>query len=171
MKRIGVVCILVLAFLGLADSAYIAQHEASGTPLICNIQSLSGCNTVVSSQYSYLFGVPLAEFGVLFYGVLFVLAALELVIFDQLLRRVLQAISLIGVIASLYFTYVQAFYIGTFCIYCLASAFIAFLIFFFAGLIEPVWKKNSGNLLPRVPPPPSPAPELPKRSILMPPAP
>ncbi len=138
MKRFGVIGILTLAFFGLADSAYLAQHEASGTPLLCNIQNLSGCNIVAASQYSHLFGIPLAEFGVLFYSIVFVLAALELVIFDRLLRRVLQVTALVGVAASLYFSLVQIFLIGAFCIYCLASALIALFILILASLIEPI---------------------------------
>ena len=141
MKRIGVALILVLSLLGLADSAYLAQHEASGTPLLCNIQNLSGCNTVAASQYSRLFDIPLAEYGVLFFSILFVLAALELVIFDRLLRRVLQGVSLVGVIASLYFILIQAFVIQAFCIYCLVSALITLFIFILAGLIEPLRPK------------------------------
>ncbi|MFA6503167.1 MAG: vitamin K epoxide reductase family protein [Candidatus Paceibacterota bacterium] len=141
MKRIGVVCILLLAFCGVADSAYLAQHEIDGTPLICNIQNLSGCNVVAASQYSQLFGVPLAEYGVLFYGIMFVLAALELVLFDRLLRRVLQGFAFIGILASLYFTFVQVFMIGAFCIYCIASAVITLLIFIFATLIEPLRRR------------------------------
>jgi len=158
MKRIGVVFILILAFSGLADSAYLARQEASGEPLLCNIQNLSGCNIVAASEYSRLFGIPLAQYGVLFYGILFVLAALELVIFDKLLRRVLQAISLVGVIFSLYFTSVQIFFIGAFCIYCLASAIIALLILIFASFIEPM--RTGGR---RSPPPvaPLPVPHLP----------
>lgn len=147
MKRVGVVCILVLAFAGLADSTYLAQHEASGEPLLCNIQNLSGCNVVVASEYSRVFGISLAEYGVFFYSVLFVLAALELVIFDRFLRRVLQVISFIGVVSSLYFIIVQMFFIGAFCIYCLASAIITLIIFICAGFIEPM-KKNSKNALP-----------------------
>jgi len=138
MKRIGVVGILILAFCGVANAAYIAQSRISGTPLLCNIQNLSGCNIVANSQYSQLFGIPLAEYGVLFYGILFVLAALELVLFDRFLRRVLQGASLIGILASLYFTAVQVFLIGAFCVYCLASSLIALLIFILASLIEPL---------------------------------
>ncbi len=138
MKRAGVACILFLAFAGLADSSYIAQHEASGTPLLCNISNLSGCNIVAASPYSHLFGIPLAAYGVAFYGIIFVLAALELVIFDRLLRRVLQGMAFFGVIASLYFTLVQVFIIGALCIYCLASAGIALLMMIFASVIEPV---------------------------------
>jgi len=138
MQRIGVVLILIFAFFGLADSIYLTQHELSGTPLLCNIQNLSGCNVVAASQYSHIFGIPLAEFGILFYAVIFILAALELVLFDQLLRRTLQGISLIGLLSSLYFTFIQIFIIDAFCIYCLASALITLGIFVFATLIEPL---------------------------------
>lgn len=156
MKRVGVAGIAILAFFGLADSAYLTQHELSGTPLLCNIQNFSGCNVVASSQYSHIFGIPLAEFGVLFYAVVFVLAALEIVIFDQLLRRVLQAISIVGVIASLYFTFVQIFVIGAFCIYCFASALITLLILIFASFIEPI-RKRVRHVPPPVPPPSPPS--------------
>lgn len=141
MKRIGVIFILFFAFFGIADSVYLTQHELSGTPLLCNIGNLSGCNIVASSQYSHIFGIPLAEFGILFYSVIFVLAALEIVLFDQLLRRALQALSLVGLLASLYFTFVQIFLIGAFCIYCFASALSTLLIFIFATLIEPIRKR------------------------------
>ncbi len=154
MKRAGVVLILVLAFCGLADSAYLTQHELTGTPLICNIQNLSGCNTVAESQYSSIFGIPLAEFGVLFYSIVFVLAALELFLFDRLLRRLLQGAALVGVLASLYFTGVQIFLIGAFCIYCTVSALITLFILIFASLIEPV-RRQPAHLPPVKPPEPS----------------
>lgn len=141
MKRIWVVGILLLSFFGLADALYLAQHELSGTPLLCNIQNLSGCNIVANSPYASLFGIPLAEYGVLFYVMLFVLAALELVLFDRLLRRALQAVSLICLLASLYFLVLQIFFIGAFCIYCTASAIITLLIFLSATRIEPMPKR------------------------------
>lgn len=155
MKRLGVVAILVLAFCGLADSLYLAQHEVTSTPLLCNIQNLSGCNIVATSQYSRIFGIPLAEFGVLFYSIMFVLAALELAIFDRLLRRVLQVVALLGVLASLYFTLVQVFFIGALCIYCIASASIALIVFILAYFIEPI-KKQATSV-----PPPSPRLSMP----------
>ena len=156
MKRLGVIAILLLSFGGIADAAYLTQHELSGTPLLCNVQNLSDCNTVASSQFSHIFGVPLAAFGVAFYVLVFILAALELVLFDQLLRRTLQVISLIGVLASLYFTFVQAFIIGALCIYCVASALIALSIFICATLVEPLTRLSKSNASKRVlPMPPS----------------
>lgn len=155
MKRIGVVLILFFAFFGLADSIYLTQHEWNGTPLLCDIQNLSGCNVVATSAYSRIFGIPLAEFGVLFYGIIFVLAALEIIIFDQLLRRTIQAISFIGLLASLYFTSVQIFLIGAFCIYCFASALTTLFIFIFASLLEPLRRRRRHQLPAPPPVPPS----------------
>ncbi len=152
MKRLGVIGIMILAFCGLAVAFYIAQHEASGT-LRCSIQGLSGCNTVAASPYSYLFGIPLSEFGILFYSIVFVLAALEVVVFDRLLRRILQAAALVGVAASLYFIFVQVFLIHALCEYCLASAVITLLILIFASLIEPVVKRPEHAPPATIPPP------------------
>ncbi len=152
MKRVGVIFILFFAFFGMADSAYLTQHELSGTPLLCNIGNLSGCNVVASSQYSHIFGIPLAEFGILFYSVIFVLAALEIVLFDQLLRRALQALSFIGLLSSIYFTFVQIFLIGAFCVYCFASALTTLLIFIFASLLEPIRRRAQSMISPASPP-------------------
>lgn len=137
-KRLAVVLILIFALFGLADSAYLAMSERTGAPLLCDLDNFSGCNIVAASPYSDLFGIPLADYGVLFYSILAVLAVLELVVFDRLLRRMLQAISIVGILASIYFTFVQAVYIKAFCIYCLASALFAFLIFLLATGLEPL---------------------------------
>jgi uncharacterized membrane protein len=140
MKRTGVVIILILAFCGLSDSIYLAQNEVSNIPLICNVDNLSSCNVVATSQYSHFLGIPIAEYGVVFYALIFVVAALELVVFKRLLRRVLQGASLIGVITSTYLTFLEIFVIHALCIYCLVSAFIALGVLIFASLIEPVRK-------------------------------
>lgn len=144
MKRWAVGLILVLAFLGIANSAYLAQQEATSAPLLCNLgESLSGCNAVAASEYSRLFGISLANFGLLFYTILFVLAAFELVLYNQLLRKVLQVFSVVGFCFSLYSTYVQIFIIDALCIYCLASAFITLLVLILASSIEPLRAKRA----------------------------
>jgi len=43
--------------------------------------------------------------------------------------RTLQGSSIVGLAASLYLTFLEVFVIRSLCIYCLASAFIALLIF------------------------------------------
>lgn len=155
MKRTGIIFIIFLAFCGLADSMYLAQHETAGTPLLCNIQGLSGCNVVAQSSYSHLFGIPLADYGILFFAILFVLAALELVLFDQLLRRVIQAVALGGFLASIVFMIIQVFLIGAICVYCTASAAITLIVFITAWFIEPIKKRvlppTPANHLPMPP--------------------
>lgn len=160
MQRAGVLLILILAFSGVADSAYLAESEASGTPLVCGISGLLDCNTVVTSPYSSFLGISMAEYGVLFYGIMFVLAALELIIFSEVLRRVLMWLSLLGVAASLYLVLVQVFIIGALCIYCLASTVIALLIFVLAALVHV--KLGRASHKPPVP--------LPRTPLSMPPS-
>jgi len=138
LKRTGVILILVLAFCGIAISAYLSQSEAAGSPLICNIQNLSGCNLVVTSTYSRIFGISLADFGLLFYTILFVLAAFELALYNQLLRRALQAFAVVGFVSSLYSVFTQVFVIQALCIYCLSSALITVAILVLASFIEPL---------------------------------
>ncbi len=142
MKRLSVIAIVFLAFGGLADSFYLAQHEASGTPLLCAIKNLSGCNIVASSKYSHFFGISLAELGVLFYGFLFICATLELIIFNRVLRRILQALAIIGLLFSALSTFTQVFVIQALCIYCLASGAITIFIFILATGIEPLFRRS-----------------------------
>jgi uncharacterized membrane protein len=138
MKRWGVVAILVLTFLGLADSAYLFQHDMSGVPLSCSVQGLSNCNVVAQSPYAKLFGIPIAAYGVVFYAALFALAALELVLRDRRLRRTIQGAAALGLAASLYFLYLQVAVIGALCVYCLGSLVIEVLVLLFALPLEPL---------------------------------
>ncbi|PIR83072.1 hypothetical protein COU19_02810 [Candidatus Kaiserbacteria bacterium CG10_big_fil_rev_8_21_14_0_10_56_12] len=138
MKRLGVIAIVVLAFFGIAVSAYLSQSETNGDPLICNVQSLSGCNTVVTSQYSHLFGISLADYGILFYTLLFVIAAFEVFLVNQLLRRLLQLFAVVGILSSAYSVYTQTYLINAICIYCMTSVLLTLLILIAAGAIEPM---------------------------------
>ena len=155
MKRLAVVLILLASFCGLADSAYLTEHEVAGTPLLCNISGLSGCNIVAQSPYSHIFGISLAEYGLAFYGLLFVLCAFELLAYNRPLRRLIQALAAAGFIASFYFTFLQIFVINAVCVYCAASAALTLLIFIFAWFIEPLRHRETA-LIPstiEMPPP------------------
>lgn len=120
--------ILTLAFLGIADAGYLAQAALTDTALNCGIDAIDGCNTVAQSEYSHLFGIPLGVYGVLFYGLLFILAAVALARPARLVARLMLAVSALGLLASSYFLYLQIFVIKALCIYCIASAGIAFLL-------------------------------------------
>jgi len=122
-RSLLVVLLLVLSLIGLADSWYLFQSAITDTALTCNIGSgFDGCNTVAQSPYSHLFGIPLGLYGVGFYAVLFVLAALILVLPQRLFYRALHLFALAGVLASAVFVFIQLALIKAVCIYCLISA-------------------------------------------------
>lgn len=122
--------------LGLLDSLYLSYSRLFGGEVACVITH--GCATVAESEYSVFLGVPLAYIGVAYY--ITVLALTYLKRWDELL-----AITLVGALMSLYFIYVQAFIIGAYCIYCLTSAGISFVLLTFAYV--QYLRKNSSTIL------------------------
>jgi hypothetical protein len=54
--RLPSYCMLALTLIGIADAVYVAHGNYTGAPLWCPI--LDGCNTVINSPYSRVFGVP-----------------------------------------------------------------------------------------------------------------
>lgn len=134
------VVLLVLSFLGLADAWYLTASAVNHTALSCDLGAvLDGCNIVAKSDYSFFMGLPLALYGVLFYALVFVLAAAVLVVPAKLFYQGLLALGAVGSLASLVFLYIQLFLIKAICIYCIASAVITFMVFLVA---YDLWKKH-----------------------------
>lgn len=124
------VLLLVLSFVGLADAWYLTASALSNTALSCDLgAALDGCNIVAKSDYSFFLGLPLALYGVGFYGCIFVLAALLLVAPIRLAYKALFGLSVAGALLSLAFLGIQFFLIKALCIYCIASAIISFMVF------------------------------------------
>jgi len=138
-RSLLIVLVLVLSFLGIADSWYLYQSAITDTALSCDLGSgLDGCNIVAQSEYSRLFGIPLALYGVGFFALIFVLGASLSVVSSRRLYQTLLAVSVFGVIASAVFVLIQFVVIKALCIYCIASAVIAALLFAFSWLL---WKR------------------------------
>mmetsp|Transcript_16018 Transcript_16018/g.34607 ORF Transcript_16018/g.34607 Transcript_16018/m.34607 type:complete len:363 (+) Transcript_16018:47-1135(+) len=64
--------VTALATAGLAETAYLTFVKLFNTPLVC---PTSGCETVLTSEYSTLFGVPLSFLGMLAYGAVGILSS------------------------------------------------------------------------------------------------
>jgi uncharacterized membrane protein len=132
-RTLSVSLVLAIAFLGVADSWYLAQTAFSGAALACDFGAvLDGCNAVATSKYSHLFGLPLGLYGVAFYAALFVLAGLLVVFHARRLYQGLFGAALLGLLASIAFVSIQVFLIRALCVYCLASAGLSFLAFLIA---------------------------------------
>jgi len=113
------VALFVLAAVGLMISAYLTWTHYSGLAPVC-ISGSGGCETVQSSSYATIFGVPVAMLGAAAYAGLLLSAALR----SQAGVYLGLLISLVGTLFSAYLTYLEVFVIHALCQWCLASAAI-----------------------------------------------
>lgn len=134
--------VLALSFIGVADTWYLAYSALTDTALSCGINVIDGCNTVAQSEYSRLLGIPLGLYGVAFYVLTFILAAVLLAAPKRILAKGLYALSGIGLVFSLYFLGLQVFVIKALCVYCLVSIALSLLNFAFAYQIQSAFRRE-----------------------------
>jgi uncharacterized membrane protein len=126
--------LLILAFLGLALTAYITATRWFGTlPLACG--EGSECDLVQSSRWSTLFGLPISFWGFLTYGVLF--RVIWRIRKRRLSWRFAWVVAFVSVGISAYLTTISIFVIEATCIYCLASFGLMLAIFAILTITRP----------------------------------
>ena len=124
-------CMLALTLIGIAVAVYVARGNYTGQPLWCPI--IDGCNVVVNSPYSRVFGVPMSYFGFIYYLYMFALAArLAFEPFSNSLRFRAVLYAAMGAVSSMYFMYLQVAFIREVCSYCLIAAVTSLLLLFAA---------------------------------------
>jgi uncharacterized membrane protein len=120
---------LALALIGMADAFYDSYAIYSGQLLWCP-PPIDGCNTVAASPYARILGVPLGYLGLAFYSAMFGLSVwLRFDPFSRSLRWIALLYAAVGLLASIYFFYVQRTYIHAFCVYCLISGILTVFLF------------------------------------------
>jgi uncharacterized membrane protein len=110
----------VLALAGMVISAYLAATKLLGEAPICG--PLRGCEDVAASQYSEVFGVPVAVVGV---GFSIVLVGLSVAWWRTADRRALlgaYGLGLLGCFVVAGLTSLELFVIHAVCVYCVAYA-------------------------------------------------
>ena len=118
--------VALLALLGLFDASYLVLERALGNSgVFCPIGG--GCTVVQESAYSVVLGVPVAYIGVAGYAALLAVALLALSA-DTLagvhVSGLLLALASLGLLFSLYLSYLQLFEIKAICFWCVVSALI-----------------------------------------------
>lgn len=120
----------VLMILGLLVSGYLAWVETSGSEAFCG--PVGDCNAVQQSRYAVLFGVlPIGVLGAIGYLVMllaWLAIRLQLGAISDWARPTLLALALLGVLFSIYLTFLEPFVIGATCVWCLSSAVIMTLL-------------------------------------------
>lgn len=125
--------ICFLAFLGVLLSTYLSYGHYTTTSLLCSQNGTISCDAVNKSEYSEIFGVPIAFIGVLGYFIIFLINlpyARKKINFTNLIKFDVHTLTLalIAVIFTAYFNYLQLFIIGTICFLCEISAILTVLI-------------------------------------------
>jgi uncharacterized membrane protein len=130
------------SIIGFLDALYLSYARYTSSDIACSL--MDGCNVVAASEYAVMLGVPLAYAGVLFYiGMIVLLGLIWRRVHTKLVKDALLIFATFGALSSIYFIYVQAVLIGAFCMYCIISAIITFLLLGFAFLID---EKVKGEL-------------------------
>jgi uncharacterized membrane protein len=139
----------LLALAGLGVSIYLAYVEINQVEAVCG--PVGECNIVQASPYARILGVPIAVLGILNYllvmtlwlgrrwlpGLWAIMPALGLL-----------GLSLVGVLFSIYLTWLEIFVIRAVCLWCLSSAVIT-LILLLQVMPEPAAAKPRRKLLPQ----------------------
>jgi uncharacterized membrane protein len=112
--------VAILAVCGIVVSSESLQHHyASSKTAFCDIGETFNCDIVNRSEYSSIFGIPVALIGMLGYGAL---AGLATVYRERRETPVmLFGGAAAGLAFALYLTYIEARVLGVFCILCLSS--------------------------------------------------
>lgn len=135
--------IAVLSVIAMGVAAYLTYlHYAPEAAEFCNFNDKFNCEIVNKSIYSYIdlgfveIPVSILGFGYYVFNLLMVVLLLKGWDFAKLhksltvknVMRVLTFFSVVGVLFSGYLTYVEAFILFTFCVFCLASQTLVLLI-------------------------------------------
>lgn len=115
----------VLAAAGTLVAAYLAYVETQAVAPICG--PVGDCAAVQTSEYSRLFGVPVGIIGIAGYGAILV-AWFAGRNGNAVARGLLLGIAVIGVLYSIYLTWLELFVIHAVCMWCVSSAIIMTLI-------------------------------------------
>ncbi len=117
----------LLAALGLGIMLYLSSIPET---TICYANG--ACQIIQQSEYGEILGVPVGLWGAIGYFAILATWSLSLIESYRLLQIVpwaLLGLTLLGVLFSLYFTFLEPFIIGATCPWCLTSAILMTILF------------------------------------------
>ena len=135
LDRIPLVSIAILAFAGVVVATVsLERHYAKSATGFCDFGQKFNCDVVNRSEQSEIEGIPVAGIGLLGYGALFLLSTLWK-LRPETPNRLLAA-SILGLGFAFYLTYVEAERLRTWCILCVVSQALIFLITVLAVMVK-----------------------------------
>jgi len=123
---------LLLTAIGIFVAGYLSYLKLAEAPAVCVESGPFNCNVVLNSQYSELFGIPIAWLGLAVYGLIGLGLGLERRV--DFLRSygilLIFGLSLFAWLFSLWLVYVQVFLLEALCPWCLTHEANFTLLFF-----------------------------------------
>jgi len=126
VRRIFPLVAIFFCLVGLIDASYLTYHHYTAEPVPCSITG--GCEMVLESAYATFYDIPIAIFGAASYVVALILA-LVAASGRQWAWWLYGLQAFVMTSFSVWLIYVQAYYIGAFCQFCLLSAGTSFTLF------------------------------------------
>ena len=124
---------IIFGFLGFLDATYLTiLHYKNAFPP-CTVTG--GCETVLTSQYSVILGVPISLLGSLFYLLIIFFGLAVFLNKRKVFAHGLFLTAFSGLFVSAVLFFVQLFEIKSFCQYCLLSEAISLAIFITCSLL------------------------------------
>jgi len=121
--------ILVFVFLGILDAGYLTYEHYAGLIPPCSTGIFIDCGKVLNSKYAVIFGIPVALIGLIHYSFFFSNGLAALLTRKKPFKYLVVLQAKVGLLASLYFIYLQFIVIQSVCLYCTFSAVISLTIF------------------------------------------
>ena len=122
-----------LAYAGFVVSAYLTIVHFRGYVSPCYV--VQGCETVQTSKYSVVLGVPVALAGAVYFGLLFYFTVGLLRSSALWLVRAFKVLSFLGALAVIPLFLLQAIVLKAFCSYCLATEVLMLAIWVLGFLL------------------------------------
>ncbi len=119
----------LVAVLGWLVSTLLTAIHVFAIPAIPADAEVAGSIEVITSQWAYILGIPLATLGAFYYLTTIGLALWWFDTRDPLIVKILTPITATGVFASAYFVWLQLFQIGEICPFCMMSAGATVVLF------------------------------------------
>ena len=127
---------ILLAIVGIIVAGYLSWAEVTGNETQCVNTGKINCETVQSSAYSEVMGVPIALLGLLGYVAILGVLVLEdqVSFFAAYGRTLVVGFALFGVIFSLYLTLIEATVLDAWCQWCVISATLITVLLVLGGV-------------------------------------
>lgn len=133
LRKILLIAIVVLAFIGMLNAAYVTyltfvQIPSATGPLICDINDTWSCSQALQLKATRVFGIPSCTIALAVYPIIIAVAMLG---YSGRIRwhfPALAALGIGGMALNGYVLSVNATY-GVYCLFCVACGVIVSLIF------------------------------------------